>query len=78
MWLPNEMRLDYFGFFNLSKNTRILCFQGSRIKLALNEFGFCVLEFIDVWPRDAGVYTCKATNSCGVDSIGCSISVMSK
>ncbi|XP_063720500.1 titin-like isoform X2 [Symsagittifera roscoffensis] len=50
--------------------------QGSRIKLALNEFGFCVLEFIDVWPRDAGVYTCKATNSCGVDSIGCSISVM--
>ncbi|XP_075242899.1 uncharacterized protein LOC142337506 isoform X2 [Convolutriloba macropyga] len=49
--------------------------QGSRIKVASNEFGFCVLEFEDVWSRDAGVYACRATNSYGSDQISCTIGV---
>ena len=51
--------------------------HGARIKIASNEFGFCVLEFEDVWARDVGCYTCRATNSYGVDEMSCNITVVS-
>lgn len=35
--------------------------HGSRFKMQ-NDFGFVTLDLIDVYERDQGIYTCKATN----------------
>lgn len=35
--------------------------HGSRFKMT-NDFGFVTLDLVDVYERDQGIYTCKATN----------------
>ena len=50
---------------------------GSRIK-TINDFGFVILEVANVLTRDAGNYTCKATNRHGESSLSCQVQVKSK
>lgn len=38
--------------------------HGSRFKLA-NDFGFVTLDLTDIYERDQGIYTCKASNKSG-------------
>ncbi len=48
--------------------------HGTRLR-PIFEFGFCVLEFDDVWPRDSGIYTCRAVNKVGMAEVSCYVSV---
>lgn len=50
---PNLKIEWYFNGFVLA--------HGSRFKMT-NEFGFVTLDLLDVYERDQGIYTCKATN----------------
>jgi len=47
---------------------------GSRVK-TISDFGFVILEVSGVYARDAGLYTCKATNKHGEASVSCSLQV---
>ncbi|KAG8239895.1 hypothetical protein J437_LFUL019488 [Ladona fulva] len=47
---------------------------GSRIK-TINDFGFVILEVAGVYQRDAGLYTCKATNRHGEATVSCQLQV---
>ncbi|KAI5701651.1 hypothetical protein M8J75_011738 [Diaphorina citri] len=47
---------------------------GSRIK-TINDFGFVILEINDVYLRDSGLYTCKATNKHGEATTSCKLTV---
>lgn len=50
---------------------------GSRIK-TISDFGFVILEVANVMTRDAGNYTCKATNRHGETSVSCQVQVKGK
>merc|ERR1712200_297842 len=50
---------------------------GSRIK-TISDFGFVILEVANVMTRDAGNYTCKATNRHGETSVSCQVQVKSR
>lgn len=45
---------------------------GSRFR-TISDFGYCVLEIIEAYARDSGVYTCTATNQYGSDTISCRV-----
>lgn len=47
---------------------------GSRVK-TINDFGFVILEIGGVYQRDAGLYTCKATNRHGEATVSCKLQV---
>lgn len=47
---------------------------GSRIK-TINDFGFVILEVANVYQRDSGLYTCKATNKHGEATVSCKLQV---
>ncbi|XP_023947919.2 titin [Bicyclus anynana] len=47
---------------------------GSRVK-TINDFGFVILEIGGVYQRDAGLYTCKATNKHGEATVSCKLQV---
>uniref|UniRef100_A0A146M532 Titin n=2 Tax=Lygus hesperus TaxID=30085 RepID=A0A146M532_LYGHE len=47
---------------------------GSRFK-TINDFGFVILEMSGVDTRDAGLYTCKATNNHGEAVVSCKLQV---
>ncbi|XP_075253986.1 muscle M-line assembly protein unc-89-like isoform X3 [Convolutriloba macropyga] len=48
--------------------------HGTRFR-PIFEFGFCVLEFDNVWSRDAGTYVCRAVNKVGMAEVSCRVSV---
>jgi hypothetical protein len=47
---------------------------GSRVK-TISVFGFVILEVTGVYSRDAGLYTCKASNKHGEASVSCTLQV---
>ena len=47
---------------------------GSRVK-TISDFGFVILEVSGVYQRDAGLYTCKASNKHGETSVSCTLQV---
>ena len=47
---------------------------GSRVK-TISDFGFVILEVTGVYARDAGLYTCKASNKHGEASVSCTLQV---
>ena len=47
---------------------------GSRFR-TINDFGYVVLEIIEAYARDSGVYECIAKNQFGQDSIQCQINI---
>lgn len=47
---------------------------GSRVK-TISDFGFVILEIGGVYQRDAGLYTCKATNRHGEATVSCKLQV---
>lgn len=47
---------------------------GSRVK-TINDFGFVILEMSGIYQRDAGLYTCKATNKHGDATVSCKLQV---
>ena len=47
---------------------------GSRVK-TISDFGFVILEVSGVYARDAGLYTCKASNKHGEASVSCTLQV---
>lgn len=47
---------------------------GSRFR-TINDFGYVVLEIVEAYARDSGVYECRATNQFGEDSISCRLNV---
>lgn len=49
---------------------------GSRFR-TISDFGYVVLEILESYARDSGVYECRATNQYGQDSISCRINVES-
>ena len=51
--------------------------HGTRMR-PIFEFGFCVLEFDDVWAKDGGLYTCRALNKVGQAEVSCRIAVKSE
>jgi len=62
-----SMRVEWF------QNGKQLS-AGSRIK-TINDFGFVILEVANVMTRDAGNYTCKATNRHGEASSSCQVQI---
>ncbi|OTF73906.1 titin-like protein [Euroglyphus maynei] len=47
---------------------------GSRFR-TISDFGYVVLEIIEAYARDSGIYECIATNQYGRDTIKCQINV---
>ncbi|KAE8746083.1 hypothetical protein FOCC_FOCC007207 [Frankliniella occidentalis] len=62
-----SMRVEWFH------NGKAL-WAGSRIK-TINDFGFVILEVAGIYVRDAGLYTCKATNKHGEATVSCKLQV---
>lgn len=62
-----SLRIEWFH------NGKSLC-AGSRVK-SIFDFGFVILEVSGVYQRDAGRYTCKATNKYGEASVSCNLEV---
>lgn len=54
-------------------NGQVLC-AGSRIN-TVSDFGYVVLEINDLFDRDSGVYTCRATNKYGEATTSCNLVV---
>jgi hypothetical protein len=50
---------------------------GSRFR-TISDFGYVVLEIAEAYPRDSGLYECKATNQFGEDCVSCRLSVKSQ
>ncbi|CAG2164046.1 unnamed protein product [Oppiella nova] len=50
---------------------------GSRFR-TISDFGYVVLEIAEAYPRDSGLYVCKAVNKFGEDSISCRLFVKSQ
>lgn len=50
---------------------------GSRVK-TISDFGYVILEVAGVYPRDSGVYTCRAVNKVGEASVSCKLNVKGK
>lgn len=50
---------------------------GSRFR-TISDFGYVVLEIAEAYPRDSGLYVCKAINRFGEDSISCQLTVKSQ
>lgn len=50
---------------------------GSRVK-TISDFGFVILEVAGVYPRDNGVYSCKATNKNGEATVSTRLTVKGK
>lgn len=47
---------------------------GSRFR-TISDFGYVVLEIIEAYARDSGVYECRASNQFGQDSITCRVNI---
>ena len=62
-----SLRIEWFH------NGKPLC-AGSRVK-TISDFGFVILELTGVYQRDAGMYTCKASNKHGEASVSCTLQV---
>lgn len=41
----------------------------------ISDFGYVILEVAGVYPRDSGVYTCRAVNKAGEASVSCKLDV---
>uniref|UniRef100_A0A8D8Q957 Titin n=1 Tax=Cacopsylla melanoneura TaxID=428564 RepID=A0A8D8Q957_9HEMI len=50
---------------------------GSRIK-TISDFGCVILTLTDLFTRDSGVYTCKASNKYGFASTSCKLQVLGR
>uniref|UniRef100_A0A8D8UI96 Titin n=1 Tax=Cacopsylla melanoneura TaxID=428564 RepID=A0A8D8UI96_9HEMI len=50
---------------------------GSRIK-SISDFGCVILTLTDLFTRDSGVYTCKASNKYGFASTSCKLQVLGR
>uniref|UniRef100_A0A1B6D7W5 Ig-like domain-containing protein n=2 Tax=Clastoptera arizonana TaxID=38151 RepID=A0A1B6D7W5_9HEMI len=62
-----SMRVEWFH------NGKALS-AGSRVK-TINDFGFVILEIAGCYIREAGLYTCKATNKHGEATVSCKLQI---
>ena len=54
----------HFQIMSSLTGFRFSVFSATRFKVS-NDFGFVQLDLTDVYPRDQGIYTCRAWNQAG-------------